>query len=161
MLQTQAGEVRWRASTCVLTAPTVSNLQQEGLVYLDGIVLKRSWTREVATIAVDGDAVNGKGYREIFDIARGLRRTRPAGARFSSISGTWSRAADLIDACLGLAPRARPSSSRCLATLCRALVPRHIRLGLTSQRLRGRIQHGSCRCGSTRGDATVGRVAPT
>jgi len=81
MLQTQAGEVRWRASTCVLTAPTVSNLQQEGLVYLDGIVLKRSWTREVATIAVDGDAVNGKGY-ERFLALRGAKEDKAGWSAF-------------------------------------------------------------------------------
>jgi putative transposase len=47
-------------------------------VYLDGIVLKRSWAGDIG--------VNESGYREILGICEGAKEDRLAGARSSSIS---------------------------------------------------------------------------
>jgi transposase-like protein len=51
-------------------------------VYLDGIVLKRSWAGEVRNVSLlVAIAVNGEGYREILGICEGAKeRTRRAGA---------------------------------------------------------------------------------
>jgi hypothetical protein len=56
------------------------------IVYLDGIVLKRSWAGEVRNdIAIGGDHGEWGGLSgDAF--AKGPRRTRPPGARSSSIS---------------------------------------------------------------------------
>jgi transposase-like protein len=56
-------------------------------VYLDGIVLKRSWAGEVRNVsllvAID---VNGEGYGRFSASAKGPRKTRRAGAASSSNS---------------------------------------------------------------------------
>src|SRR5437899_9489102 len=58
-------------------------------VYLDVIVLKRSWAGEVRNVSLlVAIGVNESGYREILGICEGRRRTRLAGAHFSSISRT-------------------------------------------------------------------------
>ena len=44
-------------------------------VYLDGMVLKRSWAGEVRNVSLlVAIAVNGEGYREILGICEGARR---------------------------------------------------------------------------------------
>ena len=56
-------------------------------VYLDGIVLKRSWAGEVRNVSLlVAIGVNESGYREILGICEGRRRIRRVGARSSSIS---------------------------------------------------------------------------
>ena len=56
-------------------------------VYLDGIVLKRSWAGEVRNVSLlVAIAVNGEGYRGFLAFAKGRRRTRRARAAFSNIS---------------------------------------------------------------------------
>jgi putative transposase len=56
-------------------------------VYLDGIVLKRSWAGEVRNVSLlVAIALTSEGYREILGICEGAKRTRRAGAPFSSIS---------------------------------------------------------------------------
>ena len=48
-------------------------------VYLDGIVLKRSWAGEVRNVSLlVAIAVNGEGYREILEKLRALRLNRAA-----------------------------------------------------------------------------------
>jgi len=43
-------------------------------VYLDGIVMKRSWAGEVRNVSVlVAIAVNGEGYREILGICEGAK----------------------------------------------------------------------------------------
>ena len=56
-------------------------------VYLDGIVLKRSWAGEVRNVSLlVAIGVNHEGYREILGSAKAPKKTRQAGARSSSIS---------------------------------------------------------------------------
>jgi len=56
-------------------------------VYLDGIVLKRSWAGEVRNVSLlVAIGVNNEGYREILGICEGAKRTKRAGARSSSTS---------------------------------------------------------------------------
>ena len=74
-------------------------------VYLDRIVLKRSWAGEVRNVSLlVAIGVNESGYREILGFARGRRKTRLAGARSSSISRNGLKGVRLItsDACIGL-----------------------------------------------------------
>ena len=53
-------------------------------VYLDGLVLKRSWAGEVRNVSVlAAIGVGEDGYRKVLGIA-GTRKTRPAGAVFSN-----------------------------------------------------------------------------
>jgi hypothetical protein len=55
-------------------------------VYLDGIVLKRSWADEVRNVSLlVAIGVNGEGYRDLAS-AKAPKRTRRAGAASSSIS---------------------------------------------------------------------------
>jgi putative transposase len=63
-------------------------------VYLDGIVLKRSWAGEVRNVSLlVAIAVTSEGYPEFSLSARALRRTTRGGAPSSSISrGTHSPA---------------------------------------------------------------------
>lgn len=66
-------------------------------VYLDGIVLKRSWAGEVRNVSLlVAIGVNSEGYREIFSAsAKAPRRTRRAGAASSSTSrAACSRVSD-------------------------------------------------------------------
>jgi putative transposase len=56
-------------------------------VYLDGIVLKRSWAGEVRNVSLlVAIGVNGEGYREILGICEGAKEDKRAGARSSNIS---------------------------------------------------------------------------
>src|SRR5262249_46547983 len=56
-------------------------------VYLNGLVLKRSWAGEVRNVSLlVAIGVNNEGYREILGICERRRRTRRAGAVFSSVS---------------------------------------------------------------------------
>ena len=51
-------------------------------LYLDGIVMKRTWAGEVRNVSLlVASAVNSEGYREIWAFAKVLRRTNPAGRR--------------------------------------------------------------------------------
>ena len=52
-------------------------------VYLDGIVLKRSWAGEVSNVSVlVAIGVNRDGYRRIWGSAKVPKRIRPAGRTF-------------------------------------------------------------------------------
>ena len=53
-------------------------------LYLDGIVMKRTWAGEVRNVSLlVASAVNSEGYREIlWAFAKVLRRTNPAGRAF-------------------------------------------------------------------------------
>ena len=56
-------------------------------VYLDGIVLKRSWAGDVRNISLlVAIGVNSEGLARFWASARAPQRTRRAGARSSSIS---------------------------------------------------------------------------
>ena len=56
---------------------------EQPYVYLDGIVLKRTWAGEVRNVSLlVAISVNAEGYRQILGIVEGARRTRPAGAAF-------------------------------------------------------------------------------
>ena len=56
-------------------------------VYLDGIVLKRSWAGEVRNVSLlVAIGVNHEVYREILGICEGVKEDKAVGARSSSIS---------------------------------------------------------------------------
>jgi transposase-like protein len=56
-------------------------------VYLDGIVLKRSWAGEVRNVSLlVAIGVNSEGYREILGICEGAKEDRVAGAPSSNTS---------------------------------------------------------------------------
>ena len=59
-------------------------------LYLDGIVMKRTWAGEVRNVSLlVASAVNSEGFREIFwASARAPRRTSPAGRRSCATSST-------------------------------------------------------------------------
>jgi transposase-like protein len=49
-------------------------------VYLEGIMLKRSWVREVSNVLVlVAIGVNSERHRKVLGICMGPRKTRPAG----------------------------------------------------------------------------------
>jgi transposase-like protein len=93
-------------------------------VYLDGIVLKRSWAGEVRNVSLlVAIAVNGEGYREILGICEGAKEDKAG----------WA-----CRKCRRVLPRGR------LATLHRALVPQHLQPRAFDQ--------GAGDCGDAQGD---------
>src|SRR6266550_6506669 len=100
-------------------------------VYLDGIVLKRTWGGEVRNVSLlVAIAVNGEGYREILGICEGakegqggLERVPQASQGARSERGPadhLGRLPGTCRKCRRVFPRGR------LATLHRALVPQHL-----------------------------------
>ena len=75
-------------------------------VYLDGIVLKRSWAGEVRNVSLlVAIAVNGEGYREILGICEGAKEDKAGWSAFlKHLKERGLRGVRLIisDACLGL-----------------------------------------------------------
>jgi len=60
-------------------------------LYLDGIVMKRTWAGEVRNVSLlVASAVNSEGFGRFWASARAPKRTSPAGRRFCV---TWSSAA--------------------------------------------------------------------
>ncbi|MCG2631934.1 transposase [Bradyrhizobium sp. WYCCWR 13023] len=56
-------------------------------LYLDGIVMKRSWAGEVRNVSLlMASAVNAEGFRGILGICEGATEASPAGHRFCGIS---------------------------------------------------------------------------
>ena len=102
-LQTKAGEVRLRRPI-------------EGdhpYVYLDGIVLKRSWAGEVRNVSLlVAIGVNERGYREILGICEGAKEDKSGWSAFlKHLKERGLKGVRLItsDACIGLAERPRSS----------------------------------------------------
>ena len=79
-------------------------------VYLDGIVLKRTWGGEVRNVSLlVAIAVNGEGYREILGICEGAKEDKAGWSAFlKHLKERGLRGVRLIisDACLGLAESA-------------------------------------------------------
>jgi putative transposase len=79
-------------------------------VYLDGIVLKRSWAGEVRNVSLlVAIAVNGEGYREILGICEGAKEDKAGWSAFlKHLKGRGLHGVRLIisDACIGLAESA-------------------------------------------------------
>ena len=62
-------------------------------LYLDGIVMKRTWAGEVRNVSLlVASAVNSEGFREFWASAKAPRRTSPAGQHSCA---TWSIAASM------------------------------------------------------------------
>jgi transposase-like protein len=100
-------------------------------VYLDGIVLKRSWAGEVRNVSLlVAIAVNGEGYREILGICEGAKEDKAGWSAF--LKHLKERGLRGVPADhLGRLPRACRECCRILprgrlATLHRALVPQHL-----------------------------------
>src|SRR5262245_3637217 len=75
-------------------------------LYLDGIVLKRSWAGEVRNVSLlVAISVNGDGYRHILGIVEGAKEDKAGWSAFlSHLKGRGLHGVELIvsDACLGL-----------------------------------------------------------
>ena len=75
-------------------------------LYLDGIVLKRSWAGEVRNVSLlVAISVNGDGYRQILGIVEGAKEDKAGWSAFlSHLKGRGLHGVELIvsDACLGL-----------------------------------------------------------
>ena len=82
------------------------------LVYLDGIVLKRSWAGEVRNVSLlVAIGVNSEGYREILGICEGAKEDKAGWSSFLKYfkeRGLVGVRPDRLisDACLGLAESA-------------------------------------------------------
>ena len=76
-------------------------------VYLDGIVLKRSWAGEIRNVSLlVAISVNGEGYREILGICEGAKEDKAGWSAFlKHLKERGLAGIRLIvsDACLGLA----------------------------------------------------------
>ena len=91
-------------------------------VYLDGIVLKRSWAGEVRNVSLlVSIGVNAEGYREILGICEGAKEDKAGWSGFLKHlkeRGLMGVRLIISDACIGL--------SRCgLAEMNRTLVSQH------------------------------------
>jgi Transposase, Mutator family len=97
-------------------------------VYLDGIVLKRSWAGEVRNISLlVAIGVNSEGYREILGICEGAKEDKAGWSSFlKHLKERGLAGVQLIisDACLGLAESAAEFFPE--ARWQRALVPQHL-----------------------------------
>jgi putative transposase len=84
-------------------------------LYLDGIVLKRSWAGEVRNVSLlVAISVNGEGYLEILGIVEGAKEDKAGWSGFlKHLKDRGLKGVELIvsDACTGLWNQ-RPSSSR-------------------------------------------------
>jgi Transposase and inactivated derivatives len=62
-------------------------------LYLDGIVMKRTWAGEVRNVSLlVASAVNSEGFREILGICEGAKEDKSAGQHSCA---TWSIAASM------------------------------------------------------------------
>jgi transposase-like protein len=109
-------------------------------VYLDGIVLKRSWAGEVRNVSLlVAFGVNQEGYREILGIVEGAKDLKERGltgvelivsdACLGLVEGTWpyGRRTDRVRRLSGFGGepgRGLPRGP--LAALCRALLPQRV-----------------------------------
>ena len=123
-------------------------------VYLDGIVLKRSWAGEVRNVSLlVAIGVNNDGYREILGICEGAKEDKAGWSAFlKHLKERGLRGVQLIisDACLGLSESAAeffPDAAwqRCIVHL----VPQHLQSRSLDQGAgdRGDAQGDSCRRG--------------
>src|SRR5438270_2699809 len=75
-------------------------------VYLDGIVMKRSWAGEVRNVSLlVAIAVNHEGYRQILGIVEGAKEDKAGWSAFlGHLKGRGLKGVELIvsDACMGL-----------------------------------------------------------
>jgi hypothetical protein len=123
-------------------------------VYLDGIVLKRSWAGEVRNVSLlVAIGVNSDGYREILGICEGAKEDKagwkrvpqtPQGTRATGRPAHHlGRLSGAVRECGRVLPRRGP------AALYRALVPQHLQSRSLDQgaRDRGDAQGDSCRRG--------------
>ena len=85
-------------------------------VYLDGIVLKRSWAGEVRNVSLlVAIAVNGEGYRDILGICEGAKEDKAGWSGFlKHLKARGLKGVRLIisDACIGLSRASRSSSPK-------------------------------------------------
>ncbi len=106
-------------------------------VYLDGVVLKRTWAGEVRNVSLlVAIGVDAEGYREILGICEGANEDKAGWSGFlKHLKSRGLKGGQLIisDACLGLAesigdfyPDAAPGGvARCISTAtCSATCPR-------------------------------------
>src|SRR5262249_37159440 len=97
-------------------------------VYLDGIVLKRSWAGEVRNVSLlVAIGVNESGYREILGICEGAKEDKTGWSAFlKHLKERGLKGVRLItsDACIGLAESTAARGR--LAKVYRALVPQHL-----------------------------------
>jgi putative transposase len=79
---------------------------EQPYVYLDGIVLKRTWAGEVRNVSLlVAISVNAEGYRQILGIVEGAKEDKAGWSGFlAHLKGRGLRGVELIvsDACLGL-----------------------------------------------------------
>ena len=96
-------------------------------LYLDGIVLKRSWAGEVRNVSLlVAISVNAEGYREILGIVEGAKEDKAGWSGFlAHLKGRGLAGVRLIvsDACMGLVesaaefiPRLAGSAAWCIST---------------------------------------------
>jgi transposase-like protein len=80
-------------------------------LYLDGIVLKRSWAGEVRNVSLlVAISVNADGYRQILGIVEGAKEDKAGWSSFlAHLKGRGLQGVELIvsDACMGLVESAR------------------------------------------------------
>ena len=79
---------------------------EQPYVYLDGIVLKRTWAGEVRNVSLlVAISVNAEGYRQILGIVEGAKEDKAGWSGFlAHLKGRGLRGVELIvsDACMGL-----------------------------------------------------------
>src|SRR3981189_1319925 len=79
---------------------------EQPYVYLDGIVLKRTWAGEVRNVSLlVAISVNAEGYRQILGIVEGAKEDKAGWSAFlAHLKGRGLRGVELIvsDACMGL-----------------------------------------------------------
>jgi putative transposase len=135
-------------------------------VYLDGIVLKRSWAGEVRNVSLlVAIGVNGEGYREILGICEGAKEDKTGwGAFLRHLKERGLAGVRLIisDACLGLSESAAEVFPEATWQRCIVHRPRDEGAGDCGHAQGDPCQRG--RCGSARkghpSDREAARLSP-
>ncbi len=100
-------------------------------LYLDGIVMKRTWAGEVRNVSLlVASAVNAEGFREILGICEGAKEDKSGWSALPAApggSGPQGRSVDHFR-CLPRSDRerCRVPARRPLATLCRSFLPQRV-----------------------------------
>ena len=115
---------------------------EQPYLYLDGIVLKRTWAGEVRNVSLlVAISVNAEGYRQILGIVEGAKEDKAGWSAFlNHLKGRGLRGVELIvsDACMGLVESAAEYFPRgALAALHGALLPQRLQPRAGRQAARG------------------------
>jgi Transposase, Mutator family len=114
---------------------------EQPYLYLDGIVLKRTWAGEVRNVSLlVAISVNADGYRQILGIVEGAKEDKAGWSAFlAHLKGRGLHGVELIvsDACMGLVESAAEYFPEARWQRCMPLLPQRLQPCAGRQAARG------------------------